>query len=329
MPLDWLVTQIMGLGVVLALVGIVQMLVWGDRGEELIYFFWEPVYAGGATPFGPFINRNHFAGWMVMALPLVLGYAWAILDAARRPSGHGLGAWIRWFGDPQVGRFGLAAFAAVTMGAAVILTSSRSGAGSLLVALGVLGIFLLQRFGGRWWRMAAVAAVAALLVGSAAWVGLDVIVERFQQAPVEIQDRVAVWRDTVRIFADFPLFGTGLGAYGMVMLFYQTAPQHTAFVQAHNDYLQVLAEGGLLVAIPSAAVIALVVVGIRRRFVAGDDVPMAHWIRAGAFAGLVGIAVQALVEFSLQKPGNTILFILLLAIALHRPRRTIEDAHSV
>jgi O-antigen ligase len=327
--LDWLVTQVMILGVVLALIGVVQLLVWGGREDRLLYFFWEPTYASGATPFGPFVNRNHFAGWMVMALPLVLGYAWAILEAARRPAGRDLGSWIRWLAEPQVGRFGLAACAAATMGASVILTGSRSGVGSLVVGLAVLGVFLVRRFGDRMARLAVVGAVMILLAAAAAWVGLDDVLGRFRQAPIEIQDRLAVWRDTVRIFGDFPVFGTGFGAFGMVMLFYQTAPQHTAFVQAHNDYLQVLAEGGLLVAGPAALVLFLVATGIRRRFLTGDEVPTARWIRAGAFAGLVGIATQSLVEFSLQKPANTLLFVVLLAIALHRPRRTVQDAHRM
>jgi hypothetical protein len=329
MPLDWMVTQVMGLGILLALIGLVQLIVWSDGGERLIYFFWRPVYAEGATPFGPFVNRNHFAGWMVMALPLVLGYAWAILDAARRPVAWSPGAIFRWLAEPQVGRFALVTAGGATMAASVVLTGSRSGAGSLVVALAVLGAFFVARVGRRAARLAVGAGVVLLFGAAAAWVGLDLLTERLQVIPADIQDRIAVWRDTVRMFGDFPIAGTGFGAYGMVMLFYQSAPQHTAFVQAHNDYLQVLAEGGLLVSIPAAVAVGWILVGIRRRFAVGDDVPATHWVRAGAFAGLVGIATQSLVEFSLQKPANALLFVLLLAIALHRPRQVVDDANRV
>jgi O-antigen ligase len=92
------------------------------------------------------------------------------------------------------------------------------------------------------------------------------------------------------------------------------------YAQAHNDYLQVIAEGGVLVGVPAAAVIGLVVRGIRRRLTAGADQPLTWWVRVGAIAGLAGIAAQSLVEFSLQMPGNVVLFVLLLAIAMHRPR---------
>jgi hypothetical protein len=55
---------------------------------------------------------------------------------------------------------------------------------------------------------------------------------------------------------------------------------------------------------------------------AGDDDAQTRWIRIGAVAGLLGIAAQSLVEFSLQMPGNTLLFTVVLAIAMHRPSRS-------
>ena len=54
-----------------------------DPTQPLVYGFWKPLHGG--NPFGPFINRNHFAGWMVMALPLVVGYSCAVLEATWRP----------------------------------------------------------------------------------------------------------------------------------------------------------------------------------------------------------------------------------------------------
>jgi O-antigen ligase len=96
------------------------------------------------------------------------------------------------------------------------------------------------------------------------------------------------------------------------------------YVQAHNDYLQVIAEGGLLVSVPVAIVVGLVVTGIRRRLSSGQDDRVTVWIRLGAVAGLLGIAAQSLVEFSLQMPGNAVLFVVLMAIALHRPDRALH-----
>ena len=132
--------------------------------------------------------------------------------------------------------------------------------------------------------------------------------------------RLAIWRDALTIFRDFPITGTGLNTFGAATLVYQTANRNMHFQEAHNEYLQLLAEGGLLLAIPIVMAIAALVRGIVRRFQSSDD-PEVYWLRVGAVGGLVAIALQSLVEFSLQMPGNAALFVVLLAIALHTSRK--------
>jgi O-antigen ligase len=112
--------------------------------------------------------------------------------------------------------------------------------------------------------------------------------------------------------------GTGVGGYGTAMLVYQTAERHSIYEQAHNEYLQLLAEGGLLVGLPALALAIVLVRNIRHRLRGSDD-PQTAWIRAGALAGLAGIATQSLLDFSLQMPGNALMGVVLLAIAVHRP----------
>jgi hypothetical protein len=73
----------------------------------------------------------------------------------------------------------------------------------------------------------------------------------------------------------------------------------------------------------------LVVFIVRRRLTSGDDDPLTYWLRVGAVAGLGGIAAQSVVEFSLQMPGNRVLFVLLLALAMHRPSRRSVNANRV
>jgi O-antigen ligase len=106
------------------------------------------------------------------------------------------------------------------------------------------------------------------------------------------------------------------------MLVYQTAGREEIYLQAHNDYVQVAAEGGLLLVVPAAILLTYIIRTIWRRMRGGDDSVLSGWLRAGAVAGLVGIAAQSLVEFSLQMPGNAVWFVLLAAIAMHRPSRS-------
>jgi O-antigen ligase len=320
LPLEWIVSQLMGLGVALAVVGIVQK-GFLDEAAPLVYGFWRPQQLG--SPFGPFINRNHFAGWMVMVLPIVAMYAVGLLYQAPRPVAARSGAWLRWLLSLDGNRIVLVAFVAVVMGTALVSTASRSGVTSFAAAALVMLAFIVPRLGGRQ-RLAALTYVGAVVVGAIVWAGSDMVAARFATGPDTLDGRLSAWRDTVAIIRDFPVFGVGLGAYARAMLMYQTEGRELMYAQAHNEYFQLAAEGGLLVGVPAAVAFSLVVTGIRRRLRADEDDPLTFWIRRGAVAGLVGIVVQSLVEFSLQMPGNAILFVLVLAIALHRPRPAVH-----
>ena len=133
--------------------------------------------------------------------------------------------------------------------------------------------------------------------------------------------RIGIWRDTLRIIHDFPLVGTGLNTYGIAMLAYQSHGTEARAVEAHNDYLQLAAEGGLLLVIPFIFVIGVFAREVRRRFNEASDDTRTWWLRVGAVTGIASVALQELVDFSLQMPGNAVLFVLLMAVAVHRPAR--------
>ena len=317
---DWLMNQLMGLGLALAIVGIVQKAFPTGVEKPLVYGFWEPRFAG--NPFGPFINRNHFAGWMVMALPLVAGYSCAVLVQTLHLRERRLGSLLRWLTTVDASRFLHVAFCAVLMGTALVVTGSRSGIAAFGVAMVAFTVLAMRRFKQRRTRLMVAGYLGVILVGAIIWAGTDRTIGRFIVARTDDSGggRIGAWRDTLHIIRDFPVFGTGMGTYGQAMLVYQTAGRPVMYAQAHNDYLQLAAEGGALVAIPAAAAIIVVLLGIRRRLASGMDDEVTAWVRVGAVAGLAGIAAQSLIEFSLQMPGNTALFVVLLAIAMHRSR---------
>jgi O-antigen ligase len=324
--LDTLMNHLMALAVGLAIFGIVQKALI-DEVNPALYGFWRPEHGG--NPFGPFINRNHFAGWMVMVLPLVIGYSCAVVYRSRRPPSSDLGAWVRWLTTVEASRFLHVAFVVVSLGMSLALTGSRSGVASFAVAVAVFGAFALTRRGARRARTMAAVYLSVVLVSAVAWAGVDRTVDRFGKASSDAGGRLDAWTDTVTIIKDFPAFGTGLGTYGRAMLLYQTDGREVMYAEAHNDYLQIAAEGGFLVGVPVIAALGLVVFIVRRRLTSGDDDPLTYWLRVGAVAGLGGIAAQSVVEFSLQMPGNRVLFVLLLALAMHRPSRRSVNANRV
>jgi O-antigen ligase len=325
MPLDWIVEQLTMFGVALAVFGIVQRVV-GGPGAALVYGFWQP--QSPSTPFGPFINRNHFAGWMVLVLPMAVACAGASVHAADHPSGRDWRHWFRWLITPDANRFVFLGTATLIMATSLVMTGSRSGLASLVVALAVLAWFAAKPGAHVARRLLPSLYLVVLVVAAVGWVGVSRTAARFDRAGEELAERVSVWRDAVSIIRDFPITGVGAGAFGEAMLVYQTSDRRSIYEQAHNEYLQILAEGGALVAGPVLILGVLIVRSIRHRLQGNDD-GRTYWVRVGAVAGLVGIAAQSLVEFSLQMPGNALMCVFLLAVALHRPSTHHPHANRV
>jgi O-antigen ligase len=313
----WLASRLLGFGVLLAVIAVVQAAAL-DRQDPRVYGFWRPQQI--TLPFGPFVNRNHFAGWMVMALPVGIGYSLAVFQTSDRPRRGDWRTWLLWFTRAEANRFALVAFCLLAMCASVVLSTSRSGMASLGVAVAVFGVIAFLR-GGREVKRLAALYLVTLVAGAVLWAGFGSTVGRFAQSGAHLPARLDAWRDTMRIVTDFPLAGVGIGAFPRAMLVYQSFDRRYLYHQAHNDYLEVLAEGGLVVAIPVAVAALLLLWRVARRLLADEDGPERMWVRAGAAAGLAGIAAQSLVEFSLQMPGNAVLFTVIAAIAAHDPPR--------
>ncbi len=305
-------TALTALGAVVALIGIIQRPLYAGK----IYGIWTPFQAGEA--FGPFVNRNHFAGWMMMCLPVTLGLLFSSLETGMRGLKPGWRRKMAWFDSPDASRLLLLGGAAVVMGLALVLTTSRSGIGAFGFAVCVAaGLFVFKVHGLSRRAIGAVYLTAFLLLITG-WVGLDVIVDRFGQTNwSELQNRRGAWEDARRVAAMFPLAGTGLGTYGTAMLIYQQHGLPLHFAQAHNDYLQLLAEGGWLIAVPVALLVILATLHIAARF-REEGSANSQWVRAGAVTGLIAVGLQEIVDFSLQMPGNAALFAALMGLALHR-----------
>jgi O-antigen ligase len=211
------------------------------------------------------------------------------------------------------------------MALSLVLTMSRSGMSALALSIATTGAFVIRR--QRTTRRAVtIAYLCLLVVVVVTWAGADAIASQFAEADwSEFNNRRGAWTDAIDIASRFPAVGTGLNTYGVATLFYQRHDLAKYFSAAHNDYLQLAAEGGLLLTIPAAACLVAFIVAVRRRFVEENSV-RTYWLRVGAVTALTAIALQETVDFSLQMPGNAALFAVVCAIALHRnPERNTHE----
>ncbi len=309
----WLTSSVTLLGVVMALAGIIQKPLYAGK----IYGFWAPLEGG--NPFGPFVNRNHFAGWMMMALPLTLGAICAGVDKGMRGVKPVWRERFLWFGSKSASQLIMLGAGAAIMGLSLVLTMSRSGIAAFGLAVALTGAFVVlgvTRGARRTVGTVYLAALFALVIG---WVGVDVIASRFEQTNWEdYNDRRGPWQDARDIAAMFPLTGTGFGTYGVATSLYQKHDVEQHFEQAHNDYLQLAAEGGVLLTVPAAFLALVIAFHTWSRFRDGTGSVTSWWVRAGAVTGLIALASQEVVDFSLQMPGNAVLCAVLIGVALHR-----------
>jgi O-antigen ligase/polysaccharide polymerase Wzy-like membrane protein len=260
-------------------------------------------------PFGPFLNRSDFAMWLVMALPLTAGYLLARLHSRRRQGGELFTA--EAFDN-------MAMFLTVAIGlmaAALMVALSRSGiigAIASMLALWMLSERRMHR-AGRMWLLGGIGAIAIVAL---AFANTSAVATRIQDTVNRGSGgRLAIWRATIPIIRDFWVTGTGAGAYERAMMVYQPSPHETYFNHAHNEYLQLLTEGGLWLAIPGALAAVAGIACIRKRLSA-DRTPI-YWVRAGAASGMIAAAVQSMWETGLRRPANTLLFAILAAMAVH------------
>jgi O-antigen ligase len=309
-----LVERITVLALAVAMIGIIQQ---ATVTTGKVYGFWTPEQTGSI--YGPFVNKNHFAGWMVMALALTIGLASGRIARGMRGGKPGWRNRVLWLSTPDASRLVFTAFAALVMGVALALSLSRSGIIAFAAAILIAAWAVVKRQTTWHRRTVATAYMMFVFIVAVAWAGVDVVARRFIGPWQDVGGRLGVWQDALHMAGDFPLTGVGINAFGEAMLDYQTTTLNVHFSAAHNDWVQLASEGGLLVGIPILFALTLLIREIARRFRERQDDAVTSSIRTGAVTGLVAIGIQEFFDFSLQIPGNAILFTVLAAIAIHKP----------
>jgi len=280
----------MVLGFLVSIFGILQHLTFNGK----LYWFREMRYGG--IPFGPYVNRNHFAGFVELILPLAL--VPLVLGRVRRE---------RW---PVVGLF-----AVVPIGA-LFLSASRGGIVSFGVELAVLALVMIQRR-ARGKQLFAGAAVLFLASFMVYWLGVGQLLQRFsslQSLEVTAGKRASMRRDTWQIFLHHSIAGTGLGTLQIVYPPYESLYDGKIVNHTHNDYLEALAETGILGGLCCAWFLGVL---FRESFSRLRQLnnSFAGTLQLSGLVACTGFLVHSLVDFNLHIPSNALLFFLMAHLA--------------
>jgi O-antigen ligase len=287
---------------------------------SLIYGMWRPAdLPSNILPWGPFINRNDFAAWLVMAIPLTIGYVMMRIGSVQTGGSRRLD-----WGAVLDARMMLLIAASCLMTGAVLASLSRSGIVSVAIALGAF-VGLAGSRAGRAPASKLAVGVLMLVVAAGSYANLPALLARMNETlPSGFGGRFVVWGETWPIVRDFAGTGVGVGAFERAMLVYQQSNRLMFFNHAHNEYLQVLAEGGLLLGAAAAVAVVAGVAAAARHL--REDRSAVYWARVGAICGLIGLAGQSVWDTSLRLPANAVLFTILAAIAVHEPQRASDEA---
>ena len=275
--------------------------------------YWIRTPRFGGWIYGPYVNHNHYAGLMEMLLPIPLVFAFSRYA-------HGRERWI-------------AASAAAFMGATIFLSGSRGGMVAFALQIAVFLYFLSrEKAAGR--AAFLMAAFLVISLASIAWIGGSQVTARLstisasKHSDLSNDIRFQINRDALHMFSQRPILGWGLGTFETVYPQFRSFYTNLLVDKAHNDYLQLLAETGIV----GFAVMLWFLISVFRRALPKirnwpSDVNGA--VTLAAVIGIAGILVHSFVDFNLEIPANALLFFSLCAIAALPPRfRTSRRDHK-
>lgn len=306
-------------GFAVAMFALIQSLDANGR----LYWYRTPRFGGWI--YGPYVNHNHYAGLMEMLVPIPLVIS--LFHFVPNP------------------RRALAAAMAATMASTIFLCGSRGGMVAIVVEIAVLVSLVVRRQKGRKIALA-LGFFLILVAGMLTWLGGGALTARLStlraasHPELSEQLRLQVDRDGVKMVPSKPILGWGLGTFPTVYPRYRSFYTNTFVNEAHNDYLQLLIETGIV------GFVIMLWFLVTAYYLASKK--LKDWPRDpnGALAlmamlGITGIVVHSLVDFNLQVPANAAFFYVLCVVAAleprfsafsrprqHRPRAAFEDQLS-
>jgi O-antigen ligase len=152
------------------------------------------------------------------------------------------------------------------------------------------------------------------------YIGVAPVLERFAQLDIPHHERITIWKATWRAFLDFPVFGSGFGTYEHAFKLYHP-PTWFFYDMAHNDYLQLLMEAGVV----GTAFVGAFLFFVARTITGAEWTQREVYLKGAFFASFTTIAVHSAVDFNLHIPSNAILLALLLGLSVSMSRLNEEE----
>ena len=263
-----------------------------------------------ASVTGTFINRNYFAGYLLMVIPLIIGFLFS-REATQINRFRG---WRERLVSLD-GKTLLIGFCVIVMILGLLFSASRMGISSLLLSFTLLSLLFRSPLKEHRFSRTSILILGLALLW-AAWIGLDAVISRFLTSSEDFKGRWVFWVNTFQIFKDFPIFGSGLGTFAWVFPMYRSFHLLEIATHAENDYLQLASEVGMvgigLLLILFLFLLYKAISGIRSL----SHRESGRYIGIGGLVGILALMFHSIVERNIQVPSNAFLYTILWAIVL-------------
>lgn len=307
----------LGIATAEALLGLIQ---YGDGPTS---FFRLGNLLMGDSASGTYINRNHLAGLLEMALPLGLALLTATVGHGQRQymgknrRQHKFRQWLARFSVARLNKATI--YGAISLIILLGLIFTRSRAGVIMAMLGILlsTILFSNRLGGRN-VYGLIGTLTAIGIGLASLIGLMPVLNRFTLLDPISDGRWSIFDATIQAIGEFFPLGAGVGTFEEVMRrFHPVTFPRVTINHAHNDYLEWLLELGIIVGLLIAIWLMLYFRQWAQVWRRGEW-DIYRFAQAGAGISLLLLMLHSLVDFNLRIPANAVFAAFLAAVFLHQ-----------
>ncbi len=266
-------------------------------------------------PFGPYINKNHFAGYMEMTAPIALSYCLYLLSKVKKATdaqgSSKVKTLLMYLDNKKISSVSLAMTGVLIITGALFMTFSR---GAIIGYILSMMLFILLSRSRRSLRkktgfLVLIGAIVGLAAIASGW---SMLQERFELAAQHGTTRIDTWHDSISLLKDYSFVGTGFGTFDRIYPLYQSKYPHLYFEHPENEYLEILVETGI---VGFAAFWGLVIVyfsSVLKRWRERHNAFVVA-ITVGGISSCAAIMIHGLTDFNMRIPANAMLLTVIAA----------------
>lgn len=320
--LQALVLVIAVFGGLLAFSSILQFYLTKDMA---LWFRYSP---DNSIVFGPYVNHNHYAGLMEMIFPIVLALFFFYRPRIAKTS------FIRGIAEilsqEKANIHILIGTSALLIMVSIFVSLSRGAMISLSISLVLFSFLLLRRKISRG-NTIVIIGIVMLSTLAISWFGWDQILDRFAKLKnaqgIIYEARLDFWKDSKEIIKDFPLTGSGLGTFSHIYAPYKSLVDKNTLTHAHNDYIELLVEGGTIGFFLAAAFLIVLFRKTYKTFVTRRDA-FSIYLYMGSLTAMTSILIHSFTDFNLHIGANGLWFFFVAGLGVSAANTNIRQQNT-